>query len=91
MIDVHAGILPESVLQTTWFMVLSSFVAINTVMYVALAVAKILPKVRPRDWFPRTYTRAETRSIYPDTPEGEQARRRYSPGTVADPGAVLRR
>ncbi|GAB3301792.1 hypothetical protein EK0264_01135 [Epidermidibacterium keratini] len=75
MTDVLAGILPESVLATHWFMILSSFVAINTVMYVALAVAKILPKLYPRDWLPRTYTRAETRSIYPDTPEGEQARR----------------
>lgn len=67
-------LLPESTLQTTWFSVLASFVAINTVMYVALAVAKIFPKLHPRDWLPRRYTRSETRSIYPDTPEGEQAR-----------------
>ena len=67
-------LLPESTLHTGWFAVLAAFVAINTVMYVALAIAKILPKVYPRDWLPRTYTRSETRSIYPDTPEGEQAR-----------------
>ncbi|WP_153504309.1 hypothetical protein [Cumulibacter manganitolerans] len=67
-------LLPESTLQTGWFSVLAAFVAINTVMYVALAIAKVLPKVYPRDWLPRRYTRSETRSIYPETPEGEQAK-----------------
>lgn len=67
-------LLPASTLHTTWFWALASFVAINTVMYVALAVAKIFPKLHPRDWLPRRYTRSETRSIYPDTPEGERAR-----------------
>jgi hypothetical protein len=62
-------LLPESVLRTTWFAVLSAFVAINTVMFVALAIAKILPKLYPRDWLPRTYLRAETRSIHPDAVE----------------------
>ncbi len=47
---------------------LAAFVAINTVMYVALAIAKTLPKVHVRDWLPRGYRRAETRSIYPDGP-----------------------
>ena len=45
---------------------LSVFVAINTVMYVGLAVAKILPKVHPGDWVRRTYLRAETRGIHPE-------------------------
>jgi hypothetical protein len=62
-------LLPESALRTTWFAVLSAFVAINTVMFVALAIAKILPKLYPRDWLPRTYTRAESRSIHPDAVE----------------------
>lgn len=67
---VLAGILlPESVLSSQWFAVLAAFVAINTVMYVTLAVAKTLPKVHPRDLFPRSYTRAETRSIHPDAEE----------------------
>lgn len=59
-------LLPESTLDSTWFAVLAAFVAINTVMYVALAVAKALPKLHPRDWLPRSYTRAQTRSIHPD-------------------------
>lgn len=66
-LTLHAGILlPESVLSSGWFATLAAFVAINTVMYVTLAVAKTLPKVHFRDFFPRTYTRAETRSIHPD-------------------------
>ena len=59
-------LLPESVLHSTWFAVLSVFVAVNTVMYVALAIAKTMPKLYPRDWLPRRYARAETRSIHPD-------------------------
>lgn len=68
--EVMAGLLlPESTLGSQWFAVLAAFVAINTVMYVALAVAKILPKVHPRDWLPRTYVRSQTRSIHPDSEE----------------------
>jgi hypothetical protein len=68
--ELVAGLLlPESVLSSLWFSVLAAFVAINTVMYVSLAVGKILPKIHPRDWLPRTYERAQTRSIYPDLQE----------------------
>lgn len=64
------GILfPESILDSTWFAVLSAFVAINTVMFLALAVAKTLPKVHVQELLPRTYVRAETRSIHPDAEE----------------------
>ncbi len=62
-------LLPESVLGSEWFAVLAVFVAINTVMYVGLAVAKILPKVHPGDWVRRTYVRAETRGIHPEASE----------------------
>lgn len=61
-------LLPESTLGSGWFAVLSVFVAINTVMYVALAIGKVLPKVYPRDWLPRRYARSQTRSIHPDSP-----------------------
>ena len=38
---ILAGLLlPESVLSSDWFAVLAAFVAINTVMYVTLAVTK---------------------------------------------------
>lgn len=63
------GILfPEATLQSELFGIMAAFVAINTVMYVALAVAKILPKVYFTDWIQRPKQRSETRSIHPDAP-----------------------
>ena len=59
-------LLPSSVLQSDEFAILAAFVAINTVMFAALAVAKILPKVHPMDWLVGRNRRAETRSIHPD-------------------------
>lgn len=61
-------LLPSSVVNTTWFAVLASFVAVNTLMYTALAIAKMLPKVYVSDYDPRRRRRAETRSIHPDDP-----------------------
>jgi hypothetical protein len=62
-----AGVLiPESVLHHHEFAILAAFVAVNTVMYVALAVAKMLPKVYLGDLLHRGQRRAETRSIHPD-------------------------
>ncbi|GAB3842843.1 hypothetical protein GCM10028800_03450 [Nesterenkonia populi] len=59
-------LLPPSVLESTWFSTLAGFVAINTVMYVALAVTKVLPKLYVSDWRRGRQRRSETRSIYPD-------------------------
>ena len=59
-------ILPESVLTSEWFAALAAFVAINTAIYVTLALVKTMPRIYFRDYLPRTYERAETRSIYPD-------------------------
>lgn len=61
-------LLPAGVLSSPWFALLATFVAINTVMYVALAVAKALPRIYLSDWVRRRYRRAGTRSIYPDGP-----------------------
>lgn len=64
---INAGImLPASFLQSNFFQILAAFVAINTVMYLALAIAKILPKLYLTDVIRRINSRAETRSIYPD-------------------------
>jgi hypothetical protein len=60
-------LLPESVLQSNFFAILATFVAINTVMYAALAIAKILPRVYVGDLLPGQRRRFETRSIYPET------------------------
>lgn len=62
-------LLPSSTLHETWFLTLAGFVAVNTIVYVTLAVSKALPRVYLRDWLPRKYVRSETRSIYPDGPQ----------------------
>lgn len=63
------GILfPEALVRSHPFAILAAFVAINTVIYVALTVAKAMPKIYFGDYLPRRYVRAETRSIYPDGP-----------------------
>ena len=75
------GILfPEPILHSDLFAVLAAFVAINTVMYGALAVAKMLPKVYPGDWITSRNRRIETRGINPDAPRrvGRGGRRRRS-------------
>ena len=57
----------QSFLISGFFSTLAAFVAINTVMYAAMAFAKILPKVYVADWFTQHNRRSETRSIYPDS------------------------
>ncbi|MCB5274712.1 hypothetical protein BJG92_02249 [Arthrobacter sp. SO5] len=58
-------LLPHTLLESNAFATLAAFVAINTVMYVALAVAKTLPKVYVTDWIRRNNERAEPRGIDP--------------------------
>ncbi|MET0766390.1 MAG: hypothetical protein ABW075_08165 [Aeromicrobium sp.] len=65
--SLPAGILlPESVLHHEGFAILAVFVAINTLMYVTLAVVKILPKVYVSDRIRRRNRGPATRSIHPD-------------------------
>jgi len=61
-------ILPEGTLHERWFVVLAGFVAVNTLVYVTLSIAKAVPRIYLADWLPRRYSRRETRSIYPDGP-----------------------
>ena len=56
---------PET-LQTTWFSVLASFVAINTMIYATISFISVLPRLYPTEWLSSRNTRSETRSIYPD-------------------------
>jgi hypothetical protein len=73
---IYSGILlPESFLESAFFVILSAFVAINTIVYFALAIAKMLPKVYLVDWIRGANRRTETRSIRPNAPifgEGEK-------------------
>jgi hypothetical protein len=68
--DIHplGIVLSDSILRSEGFAVLAAFVAINTVMYVVFAVAKMLPKVYVSDLVSRRNRRIETRSIHPDVP-----------------------
>jgi len=69
-VHVVAGILlPEGLMHTPWFAVLSTFVAVNTVLYLTLAIIKILPKAYLSDWVDQHNRRSETRSIYPEPDE----------------------
>ena len=73
-VHVLAGIaLPDALMHTPWFAVLSTFVAVNTVLYLTLAIIKILPKAYLSDWVDQRNRRSETRSIYPETDWGPPA------------------
>lgn len=65
---VQGVLLPNESLGSEFVAVLAAFVAMNTVAYVTLAVAKLLPKVYLSDWWTGRNRRSETRSIHPDDP-----------------------
>ena len=63
--QVPTGILlSDTILASEFFAVFSAFVGINTVIYVVLAVAKILPKIYVTDWVKGRNRRIAARSIY---------------------------
>lgn len=68
IVAVWGLLLPESTLDQQWFRVLAAFVAVNTLVYVTLSIARSLPRFYLSDWLPRRHFRAETRSIHPDGP-----------------------
>jgi len=59
-------LLPEGLLHSEAYLVLVTFVSVNTVAFAALSIAKLLPPIRVAGWFTSRDRRAETRSIYPD-------------------------
>lgn len=64
MTIVIGGILlPEEILQSEFFAVLAAFVAINTIMYVTLAIAKMLPRIYLSDLFRGRNRRRQPRGI----------------------------
>jgi hypothetical protein len=70
---VGSILLRESAMHSQWFNVLSMFVAVNTVLYLTLAIIKLLPKAYLSDWVNQRNRRKENRSIYPNS-EGGAAR-----------------
>ena len=61
-----ANVLPQSFMHDPWFAALSMFVAVNTVLYLTLAIIKLLPKAYLSDWVDQRNRRSESRGIYPD-------------------------
>ena len=62
-------LLPESFLQSRFFVILATLVALNTVIYAALSVVHLFPKWFRQSWLRGHRQRAATRSIYPDAPK----------------------
>jgi hypothetical protein len=67
---LFASVLPQNVMHGAWFAALSMFVAINTVLYLTLAIIKLLPKAYLSDWVDQRNRRSESRSIYSDVDAG---------------------
>jgi hypothetical protein len=60
----HGILFPTALLHTPLFAVLAAFVAINTVMYASLAVAKVLPKIYVSDLWTSANRRVQNRGIH---------------------------
>lgn len=65
-IGIVAGLLPRSIMDTQWFAVLSVFVAVNTLLYLTVAMIKLFPKLYLSDWIDHGNRRNETRNIDPN-------------------------
>jgi hypothetical protein len=46
MTVLQSLLLPSSVLQTAWFQGLATFVAVNTLVYAGISLAKLVPRRR---------------------------------------------
>jgi len=69
-LHIPLGILfSQDVLRSGAFQFLAAFVAVNTILYVALALAKMLPKFYVSDWTATRKRRRQTRSIHPEDPD----------------------
>ena len=55
-----------SVLHSRFYYILLAVVLLNTTIFAAIAITKILPKRFKFAWFRRGRVRSKTRSIYPD-------------------------
>ena len=58
-----ASLLPQGIMHSQWFATLTVFVAVNTLLYLTLAIVKLLPKLYLSDWVDRRDRRSEPRSI----------------------------
>ncbi len=60
------NVLPPEILVSRPVQVLAAFVAVNTLIFVVLAVMSLFPKLYPGNWFTSRNRRTETRSIHPN-------------------------
>jgi diguanylate cyclase (GGDEF)-like protein len=83
-------LLPADVLTSDWFLLLLTIVAFNTIIYVGLTIAKLVPM--PRQIHPRQ-VRRWTRALGMDPDRDTTVRRDHRPGPVdaADPYDEMRR
>ena len=63
---IEGLLLPESFMQSRFFIVLATLVALNTVIYAALSIVHVIPKWFKPKWLRGRRQRGMTRSIYPD-------------------------
>jgi hypothetical protein len=68
MMWLQGLLLPESFMQSRFFIVLATLVALNTVIYAALSIVHVIPKWFKPSWLRGRRPRGMTRSIYPDGP-----------------------
>ena len=69
-LDLFQGLLlPESFMQSRFFVILATLVALNTVIYAALSIVHVIPKWFKPSWMRGHRPRGVTRSIYPDGPK----------------------
>lgn len=66
-------LIPTSLLDSEFFQVLATFVALNSLIYATLAVLKVVPKGYSFVRFDGRNRRRQNRSIYPDGPDAEPA------------------
>lgn len=66
--NIERNFLPSEWLDSRWFLILATLVALNTIIYAAITVARMLPKWIQPTLFRHGQSRSETRSIYPDGP-----------------------
>lgn len=62
------ALLPEWTLDSEFFGILATFVALNSLMYATLALLKVLPRGYAFSRFNGRNRRVVNRSIYPDPP-----------------------
>ncbi len=66
MMHIATNVLSSDILTSRPIQVLAAFVAVNSLIFVVLAVMSILPKTHPSTWFTSRDRRSETRSINPN-------------------------